>query len=198
METRNLESLRVTDLSYYYKKEHPLFENLSFALKQGECKAIVGASGSGKSTLFSLILGHLQPVDGKITLNAKSAQVYQDPFSSFHPSYTIYEQINEVVSSMGDVQIYADALGLKLSLLDKKVHELSGGQLQRASIVRALLMRPNLLLLDEPTSAMDNILQLQCMQLLMKQLDKMAILIITHELDLAQWASDEIITLGAK
>jgi len=79
--------------------------------------------------------------------------------------------------------------------LDKKPFELSGGQLQRCSIIRALLMKPELLLLDEPTSALDNVIQLDVMQLLLKHLDDVAMLMITHELELAQWCSDEIIEL---
>lgn len=188
--------LDVKRVGFSYVKEKPLFEALSFTLDKGECKAIVGASGSGKSTLFSLILSQLRPNAGAITLNATVAQVFQDPFSSFHPSYSLYDQIAEVVQNMDELHTLADALGLEVEHFHKKVHQLSGGQLQRASIVRALMMQPELLLLDEPTSAMDNLLQLQCMQLLMQRLDSMAILIITHEHELAKWASDEIITLG--
>ena len=80
-------------------------------------------------------------------------------------------------------------------LLQKKPHELSGGQLQRFSIIRALLMKPDLLLLDEPTSALDNIVQLSVMKLLLKYLPNMGILLITHDEDLAQWCSDNIIYL---
>jgi peptide/nickel transport system ATP-binding protein len=72
---------------------------------------------------------------------------------------------------------------------------LSGGQLQRASILRALLLKPDLLLADEPTSALDNVVALEVMHLLIKLLPKFGILLITHDEDLALWCSDEIIRL---
>ena len=74
-------------------------------------------------------------------------------------------------------------------------HELSGGQLQRASILRAMLMKPDLLLLDEPTSALDNVVQLEIMKMLMNHLDDMGILLITHDMELASWCANDIIKI---
>jgi peptide/nickel transport system ATP-binding protein len=93
------------------------------------------------------------------------------------------------------MQKLIDDMGITTQLLDKLPHELSGGQLQRCSILRALLMQPDLLLCDEPTSALDNIIQLDVMKILMKYLDKIGILLITHDMDLAHWASDRVISL---
>ncbi|MBA1438611.1 MAG: ATP-binding cassette domain-containing protein [Epsilonproteobacteria bacterium] len=187
------EVLRVEGLSFGYTKNKLLFEDLSFSLQKGEFKSIIGASGAGKSTLFELILGNLKPLDGKIKA-AKLSEVFQDPYSSFHPSYSIKNQISDVASldAMGK---YLQALKLEANQLDKLPHELSGGQLQRASILRALLMQPELLLLDEPTSALDNVIQLDVMQMLLKHLDGMGMLLITHDMDLAKWCSDEVISL---
>jgi len=173
-----------------------LFENLSLTLKKGEIKAIVGESGAGKSTLFELILQNLKPLTGTIK-SAKISQVFQDPYSSFHPSYTLLNQIEEVASLEG-MHAILHTLNLEESLLLKLPHELSGGQLQRASILRAMLMRPELLLLDEPTSALDNVIQLEVMQMLLQNLDTMGMLLITHDMDLARWCADEIIILGQK
>jgi peptide/nickel transport system ATP-binding protein len=159
-------------------------------LNVGEVKAIVGESGSGKSTLFDLITGELKPFSGYIEVS-KSVQVFQDPYSSFHPTYSIFDQIREVAPSC-EVEVYLDGLGLKRELLDSKPDRLSGGQLQRCSILRSLLQKPKLLLLDEPTSALDNITGLEVMKLLMSFLDRMGILIITHNEYLASWCCDEI------
>ncbi len=186
--------LEVKDLSFGYSPEKLLYKDFSLSLSQGEIKAVVGASGSGKSTLFELILANLKPLTG--TLRASSvSQVFQDPYTSFHPSYTVINQIKDVASLEG-LDGYLEEMGLQRDLLDKRPHELSGGQLQRCSIVRALLMKPELLLLDEPTSALDNVIQLDVMRLLIKHLDKTAMLLITHELDLAHWCADEIIEIG--
>lgn len=163
-------------------------------LERGQIKAIVGSSGAGKSTLFELILGNLKPLKGSIKVLGVS-QVFQDPYSSFHPSYTVINQIRDVTSTDG-MNVYLETMDLDRELLDKLPHELSGGQLQRCSILRALLMKPDLLLLDEPTSALDNVIQLDVMQMLLTHLDKMAMLLITHEIDLARWCADEIIEIG--
>lgn len=187
--------LEIRDLSFAYNQEKSIYQNFSLTLKRGELKSIVGASGSGKSTLFELILKNLQPQNGTITLQRLS-EVFQDPYSSFHPSYTIRSQIADVA----DITVrdsYLARLDLEELLLDKLPHELSGGQLQRCSILRALLMKPDLLLLDEPTSALDNVVQLEIMKMLVDKLDDMGILLITHDAALAKWCSDDVIRIDA-
>ena len=185
--------LEVSNLSFGYTEEKLLLNKLSFTLNSGELISIVGASGSGKSTLFELILGNIKPITGVIK-SSECSQVFQDPYSSFHPSYTLLNQIKDV-ASLDKLEEYLKIINLDASLLEKLPHELSGGQLQRASILRALLMKPKLLLLDEPTSALDNILQLEVMGMLIKHLDTTAMLLITHDMDLASWCSNKIITL---
>ena len=185
--------LEIKDLSFGYTKDKLLFQNLSITLKKGEIKAIVGASGAGKSTLFELILQNLKPLQGSIN-SSLCSEVFQDPYSSFHPSYTLLDQIIDV-APIDKLQDYLDSINLEYELLLKLPHELSGGQLQRASILRAMLMKPTLLLLDEPTSALDNVIQLDVMKMLVKNLDSMGMLLITHDEDLASWCADEIIML---
>lgn len=185
--------LEVKNLSFGYTKDFLLFEDFSITLKKGEIKAIVGASGAGKSTLFELILKNLKPFSGEIS-SAKSSQVFQDPYSSFHPSYTILNQIEDVAPT-DEIEIFLKLINLDYDLLLKLPHELSGGQLQRASILRAMLMKPDLLLLDEPTSALDNVIQLEVMSMLMKNLDNIGMLLITHDMELASWCADEVILI---
>ncbi|WP_457746730.1 ATP-binding cassette domain-containing protein [Sulfurimonas sp.] len=185
--------LEVKDLSFGYTKDKLLFKDLTFSLKRGEIKAIVGESGAGKSTLFELILGNLVPLAGSVRA-MRASQVFQDPYSSFHPSYSLMNQIQDV-ATLQELEKYLPTLNLEYALLQKLPHELSGGQLQRASILRAILMKPDLLLLDEPTSALDNVVQLDVMKMLMKHLDEMAMLLITHDVDLASWCADEVILL---
>lgn len=185
--------LEVKNLSFGYTKENMLFNDFSISLKKGEIKAIVGASGAGKSTLFELILNNLKPLSGEIKAS-KSSQVFQDPYSSFHPSYTLINQIKDV-AKLDSLDSYLKSINLDYELLLKLPHELSGGQLQRASILRAMLMKPELLLLDEPTSALDNVIQLEVMSMLMKNLKDIGMLLITHDLELAKWCADETILI---
>ncbi len=185
--------LEIKDLSFGYD-EKLLFKDFSLDVRVGELVSIVGKSGSGKSTLFELIAGNLTPQKGYIKRKS-IGWIFQDPYSSFHPSYTILTQILEVAKDK-EYNKYLKQLNLNISNLKALPHELSGGQLQRCSILRALLMKPKLLLCDEPTSALDNIVQLETMKLLVSLLDELGILLITHDISLAKWASDRIIKIG--
>ncbi|MDA7817856.1 ATP-binding cassette domain-containing protein [Sulfurimonas sp.] len=185
--------LHVDSLTFGYSKDKLLFDDFSISLKKGEIKAIVGESGAGKSTLFELILNNLKPFSGTIKTSTCS-EVFQDPYSSFHPSYSLINQISDI-AELDDLDVYLESLNLDYELLLKLPHELSGGQLQRASILRAMLMKADVLLLDEPTSALDNVIQLEVMSLLIKHLDSMGMLLITHDLELAKWCADEVIVI---
>ena len=99
------------------------------------------------------------------------------------------------MAPIDELDYYIKSINLEYELLLKLPHELSGGQLQRASILRAMLMKPDLLLLDEPTSALDNVVQLDIMRMLMGHLDDMGILLITHDMELASWCANEIIKI---
>ena len=188
--------LDIKDLIFYYKKDKPIYSNFSLELKKGELVTIFGKSGTGKTTLFELILGTLKPING-IIKKKNIAMIFQDPFNSFHPTHSIIEQIKDVVNRefSQELEELLPKLSLDKTFLEKKPHQLSGGQLQRCSILRALLMKPDLLLVDEPTSALDNIIAYDVMKLLINFLDSSAILLITHDLDMAKWCSDKIIRL---
>ena len=188
--------LEIKKLSFGYQKEKPLYKDFDLSVDKGEVVSIVGESGSGKSTLFSLIMGDLKPWSGEIKAQ-RASQIFQDPYSSFHPSYDIIDQIAEV-ASVEELHKYLDRLNLDSDLLHKKPHRLSGGQLQRCSILRSLLQKPKLLLADEPTSALDNVVALEVMKILISLLDEVGILLITHDEDLAKWASDKIIRLDER
>ena len=188
--------LNIDNLTFYYKKENPIYKDFSLELNKGELVTIFGKSGSGKTTLFELICGNLKPISGTIK-KSNIAMIFQDPFNSFHPTYSILEQIKDVVRKDFEEEMneLLPKLSLEKEILEKKTYQLSGGQLQRCSILRALLMKPDLLLVDEPTSALDNIIAYDVMKLLITLLDKCAILLITHDLDMASWCSDKIIRL---
>ncbi len=188
--------LEIKKLTFGYKKNNFIFENFDLELKKGELKTIFGKSGSGKTTLFELILGNLKQKSGEIK-KSRTAMIFQDPFSSFHPTYTIFEQIKDVVNRdfKDEVDNILSKLSLEESILHKKPYELSGGQLQRCSILRAILLKPDLLLIDEPTSALDNIIAYDTMKLIVNLLSDCGILLVTHDIDMAYWCSNEIIRL---
>ena len=185
--------LKIDNLSFGYNSKL-LLKDFSLEVKRGELVAVVGKSGVGKSTLFELVAGNLKPKKGTIEVK-NIAWIFQDPYSSFHPSYTVLNQILEVAKDK-DYKKYLEQLSLTDNNINSLPHELSGGQLQRCSILRALLMKPDLLLCDEPTSALDNIVQLDTMKLLISLLSKMGIILITHDLDLAKWSADKIVKIG--
>ncbi len=186
--------LEIKNLTFGYSKNRLLYKDFNLTLKKGEIVSIVGESGSGKSTLLDLIIGELKPIKGEIKAESFS-EIFQDPYSSFHPTYSIIDQIKDV-ADIKDIEQISKDLNLDTSLLQKRANELSGGQLQRCSILRALLMKPKLLLADEPTSALDNIIQLEVMKTLVKLLDRVGILLITHDMDLAKWCSDKIVKIS--
>ena len=185
--------LSVENISFAYPNSPLIYKDFSLHVNVGEVVAILGASGSGKSTLFELITQNLTPKSGKIEA-LRVSQIFQDPYTSFHPTYTILNQIEDVASLEGYESI-CEALDLDKTLLSQKPHQLSGGQLQRCSILRALLMKPDLILADEPTSALDNITGLHVMQLLIQFLDRVGILLITHDKNLASWCANRVIEL---
>jgi len=188
--------LEITNLTFGYTPTKLLYNDFNLSLKKGEVKGIVGESGSGKSTLFELITGELKPIKGTIS-SKKVVQIFQDPYSSFHPTYSIKNQIQDV-ASLDKSDYLLKELGITKELLEQKPHKLSGGQLQRCSILRALLQHPDIILADEPTSALDNITALNVMKLLVKFLDKVGILLITHDEELAKWCCDEIYEIASK
>ena len=187
--------LKISNLTFGYIKNNPIYNNFNLSICKGEIKSIVGKSGSGKSTLCELITKHLKPQQGDIEVK-KISFIYQDPYSSFHPTYSIIEQIKDVCENIDELDIFIEQLNLSKELLYKKPHLLSGGQLQRCSILRSLLIKPDILLADEPTSALDNVVALNMMKLLIRFKDRFGILLITHDEDLAKWCSDEIIRIG--
>lgn len=186
--------LEIKNLTFGYSKEKLIFNNFNLDIQESEIVSLVGPSGIGKSTLFDLIAGFLKPMDGTIK-RPKISFVFQDPYASFSDSYTIREQISDVVDEI-DEDLLENRLFVQSAQLDKRPFELSGGQLQRLSIFRCLMMKPDLILADEPTSALDNVTKLEVMKLFISFIDKASILLITHDSELARWASDRVVKLG--
>lgn len=193
-------------------KHQQVLRNVSFSMKQSDCLAIIGESGSGKSTLARLILGIEQPSSGKILLDGKIVQfatnrlgkisaVFQDYTSSINPNMTVAQAIKEpmdIIGKYNDTSIIENLLqqvGLHSGYLGRLPHELSGGEVQRVCIARAISTEPQLLILDEAVSSLDVSIQLQILKLLKKirKQHNMSYLFITHDIQAAAYICDRLI-----
>ncbi len=187
--------------------------NLSVNLLRGEILGLVGESGCGKSTLGRTLLGLVKPAEGNISINStnKSSKkmtskkehifhiqmIFQDPYASLDPRLTVYDTLKEpllyhkletkdtigkaVIDLMKKVELGVEYLG-------RYPHELSGGQRQRVAIARALSLNPDIIVADEPVSALDVSIQSQILNLLLKlQKDlNLSIIFISHDLSVVR------------
>ena len=215
--------LEVRDLKKYFKSPtgtlHAV-DGVNFSIRRGETLGLVGESGCGKSTIGRLILGLHQATSGEILFNGqdickmnkqqlhdlrKDLQIiFQDPFSSLNPRMSIGEIIGEPLRIHGKVHSHAeldkevsrlmDVVGLSARLFNSYPHELDGGRRQRVGIARALSLRPQFIVCDEPVSSLDVSIQAQVLNLL-KDLQAefgLTYLFITHDLSVVKFFSDKI------
>lgn len=186
------------------KKEIQAVNGVSFSIHCGECMGLIGESGCGKSTVAKMISGLLQPSAGTVRFNGKNMQmVFQDPVMSFSPRMTILDSLCEGVRyrtklsrKEQEARAYEvlEQVGLKRAYAKKYSYELSGGECQRAAIGRAIMIKPELLICDEVTSALDVSVQAQIVCLLKKLADemKMSYLFISHDLALVSGFCDRV------
>ena len=194
-----------------------LLHNVSLELKPGEAVALMGDSGSGKSTLARILL-RLLPCDcGKIYFQgrditqatAKDLSIFrrnvqfisQRPESFLDPRQTLGCSLKEafIVFNLPydeeKIKEMLDLVKLNAELLQRYPHQVSGGEIQRICLVRAMLLEPKLLVLDEPTSMLDISVQAQILHLLrdIRQEKQLAYLFITHDKQLAKWLCDRVL-----
>lgn len=198
--------LEIQNLSHSYHSpegETPALSHLSFSVQKGEFISIVGPSGCGKSTLLSLISGLMEPEEGKIELKGKRMgyMLQKDHLLEWR---TIYRniilglEIKHLLTkeTKSKVQAYLEQYGL-LEFANSRPSELSGGMRQRAALIRTLIMEPDLLLLDEPFSALDYQTRMTVADdigQIIRREHRSAIL-VTHDLSEAISLGDRVIVL---
>lgn len=194
-------------------------DGVAFSVREGRVFSLVGESGCGKSTVARLVLRLIPPTSGRISFRGnnvrefrgdqlksfrKSVQIiFQDPFASLNPRMTVFDALAEplkihrlatgrklrdrVVSLLEDV-------GLQSDVVDRYPHEFSGGQRQRICIARALAVSPEVIVADEPLSALDVSIQAQILNILqeLRERTKISFLFISHDLRVIQYFSDEV------
>ncbi len=197
---------------------------LSFELVKGEILGIVGESGCGKSTLARLISGLESPDSGSVSIQGELLQtipllnfrdqrravqlVFQDPYSSLNPRQTVYQALGEVLtvyeptlsSAQTNNRIHELLLqvGISEDLANRYPHQFSGGQRQRICIARSLAARPEILILDEPVSALDVSVRAEIINLLLDLKVKMNLtyIFVSHDLEIVKHISDKILVMN--
>ncbi|HEU5462337.1 MAG TPA: ABC transporter ATP-binding protein [Nitrososphaeraceae archaeon] len=209
-------------VSYFlHNKSIKAVDNVFIELKKGESLGIAGESGCGKTTLVSAIMRNITP-PGKITTGSifldgeeitklsdkdfdsrirwkKISLVFQGAMNSLDPVYTIKNQINDIFETHGQhydkekVKAILKNVGLDKSVLGQYPHELSGGMKQRIVIALALLLQPDIIIADEPTTALDVLVQAQIIKLLKNLKENgISIILISHDLALISELVDKI------
>ncbi len=196
--------------------------SVSFDLMKGETLGIVGESGCGKSTLAKAIVRLVDITAGEVIYDGRNLaaltgeelrkvrprlqMIFQDPISSLNPRRRVRDVIAEGLAVWGDdisswsrdrVDELMDAVGVEASFGSRRPHELSGGQCQRIGIARALALEPEVLICDEPVSALDVSIQAQILNLLqdMKNRYGLTVLFISHDLSVVKNVSDRIVVM---
>ncbi len=204
------------------KTQKVAVDHVDFDFNEGEIVSIVGESGSGKTTLSKMLLGLISTTEGSIdyqgkprdiSTNAKKKEywkniqpIFQDPFSSYNIFYKIDAVLDDCLNMRGfknlpeeqKIQMKTEAcsfVNLKYAeLTNKYPFELSGGQMQRLMIARIFLLKPKILMADEPTSMIDACSRATILDMLLKLRDEinMTIIFITHDIGLAYYISDKV------
>lgn len=216
-----LNDLHVSLQSHH--KETELVRGVSFAVAPGECLGILGESGSGKSTMGRVLCGLLKPDSGEAVLDGVSVYasragrrnlqnklsiVFQDYTTSANPRFRIRDIIGEGLTVQerregkkldreAETSRLLELVGLPADFADRFPHELSGGQLQRVCIARAVACKPEIILFDEAISSLDAHTQVQVMDLLRELKDRLGLtyIFITHDLTSITYLCDDVLFL---
>ena len=191
--------IEVEDLHVRYG-DYEAVKGVSFSLGKGEILGIVGESGSGKSTIAKTLMGLENPSGGHVAICRSSMQmIFQDAVGSLNPRMTVRQTLEEVLKIRDSKRTTTsegllELVGLSRAVLDQYPREMSGGQCQRISIARALACDPEVLIADEPVSALDVSVQARILNLLrdLRRDLGLSILLIAHDLAVVKNVCDRI------
>lgn len=179
-------------------------KGVSFAVGAGEIFGIVGESGSGKSTIAKVLMGLERASSGEVALNEPAPgrrlsmqMIFQDAVGSLNPRMTVRTALDEVLRTGGSrrtAEELVDLVGLSEAVLSQYPREMSGGQCQRVSVARALAREPDVLVADEPVSALDVSVQARVLNLLrdLRRDMGLAIILIAHDLAVVKNVCDRV------
>ncbi|MDR1819785.1 MAG: ATP-binding cassette domain-containing protein [Methanobrevibacter sp.] len=196
--------LKADKISFKYSGNNKLIlKDLSISLKDNQVKGLVGESGSGKSTICKILAAYEDNFQGKIQVDGLSTNskfnpiqlIFQHPEKTMNPKWKMKQSLEESWSADNDI---LEKFGIKESWLNRWPNELSGGELQRFSIIRALNPKTRFIIADEITTGLDAVTQVQIWQLLLSiaKERKMGILVVSHDKPLINEICDEVVYLN--
>ena len=198
-------ALEARHVFFRYEKRQPwILEDCSLGISSGECAALFAPSGYGKTTLSLLLAGYLKPEQGQILMDGHPLPqkglcpvqlIHQHPEKAINPRWRLRQVLEESGALKADI---LEAFGIENAWLDRFPRELSGGELQRFCVARALLSGADYLICDEISTMLDVITQAQIWRVILDQAAArhMGILAVTHNRNLAERIASRVITLS--
>lgn len=193
--------LHANNISFAYNKKRDILKNLSISIPNNKIIGLIGDSGTGKSTLCKIMAGYIQNYTGTVTLDKNLIKtkkhypvqlIFQHPEKTMNPKWKMKKVLEE---SWSPTQELRDIFGLKENWLKRWPSELSGGELQRFSILRALNPETKFIIADEISTMLDSVTQVQIWDALIDycKKNKIGILAVSHDKDLLNVVADDII-----